>query len=106
VARPAVTLSGPDRLQREERTSPQAEDPKHAALAAAAERTAANPGSSEVVDLASHRITSVHRPSIELLVNNVRVAAVNFELQIELVVKALVVTVRKRPRRQPPLGGV
>lgn len=67
---------------------------KYADLAEAADRTAANPGSSQVVDLATHHITSVHRPSIELLVNNVPVATVDFELQIELVVKALVVTVR------------
>jgi hypothetical protein len=37
-------------------------------LAAAAERTAANPGSSEVVELATHRISSAHHPSVELLV--------------------------------------
>jgi hypothetical protein len=66
---------------------------KQAALAAAAERTAANPGSSEVVNLASHRIASVHRPFVELLINDVHVATVNFELEIEFVVRALVVTV-------------
>jgi hypothetical protein len=67
---------------------------KQGELAAAAERTAANPGSSEVVELASHRISSVHRPFVELLVNDVHLASVNFELDIEFVVKALVVTVR------------
>jgi hypothetical protein len=67
---------------------------KQGELAAAAERTAANPGSAEVVELASHRIRSVHRPSVELLINDVHVATVNFELDIEFVVKALVVTVR------------
>jgi hypothetical protein len=66
---------------------------KQRELAAAAERTAANPGSSEVVELATHRISSVHRPFIELLINDVHVATVNFELDIEFVVKALVVTV-------------
>jgi hypothetical protein len=63
-------------------------------LAAAAERTAANPGGAELVELATHRISSVHRPFVELLINDVRVATVNFELDIEFVVKALVVTVR------------
>jgi hypothetical protein len=67
---------------------------KHASLTEAAERTRADPGSSEVVDLASQRITSVHRPSIELLVDNVHVATVRFELRVEFLVKALVATVR------------
>jgi hypothetical protein len=67
---------------------------KQGELAAAAERTAANPGSSEVVELATHRISSVHRPFVELLINDVHAASVNFELDIEFVVKALVVTVR------------
>jgi len=67
---------------------------KHAALTAAADRTKANPGSSEVVDLATHRITSVHRPYVELLVNDVHVATVRFELQVELLVRALAATVR------------
>ena len=67
---------------------------KYADLAEAVDRTAANPGSPQVVALATHHITSVHRPSIELLVNNVPVATVEFELQVQLVVKALVVTVR------------
>lgn len=63
-------------------------------LAAAAERTAANPGSSEVVELATHRISSAHHPYVELLVNDVHVATVTFDLEVEFVVKALVVTVR------------
>jgi hypothetical protein len=63
-------------------------------LAAAAERTAANPGTSEVVELATHRVSSVHHPSVELLVNDVRVTTVNFELDLEFEVKALVATVR------------
>ena len=67
---------------------------KQGQLAAAAERTAANPGSSEVVELATHRVSSAHHPSVELLVNDVHVATVTFDLTIEFVVKALVVTVR------------
>lgn len=67
---------------------------KHAALTAAADRTRANPGSSEVVDLATHRITSVHRPYVELLLNDVHVATVRFELRVEFLVRALVATVR------------
>jgi hypothetical protein len=67
---------------------------KHAALTAAADRTRGNPGSSEVVDLAAHRITSVHRPYVELLLNDVHVATVRFELRVEFLVRALVATVR------------
>jgi len=67
---------------------------KQGQLAAAAERTAANPGSSEVVELATHRVSSAHHPSVELLVNDVHVATVTFDLEVEFVVKALVVTVR------------
>ncbi len=67
---------------------------KHAALTAAADRTKASPGSSEVVDLATHRITSVHRPYVELLVNDVHVATVRFELRVEFLVRALAATVR------------
>jgi hypothetical protein len=67
---------------------------KQGQLAAAAERTAANPGSSEVVELATHRVSSAHHPSVELLVNDAHLATVTFDLDIELVIKALVVTVR------------
>ena len=67
---------------------------KHRELAAAAEHTAANPGSSEVVKLATHRISSVHRPYVELLLNGTHLTNVNFELTIEFVVTALVATVR------------
>ena len=67
---------------------------KQGQLAAAAERTAANPGSSEVVELATHRIGSTHHPSVELLVNDVHVATVTFDLDVDLIIKALVVTVR------------
>ena len=48
-----------------------------------------------MVKLATHRISSVHRPYVELLVNGVHLANVNFELEIEFVVTALVVTVRE-----------
>jgi hypothetical protein len=67
---------------------------KHAALTAAAERTLASPGTAEVVELATHRINSVHRPAIDLLVNDVHVATIHLELRITFTVHALVVTVR------------
>jgi hypothetical protein len=68
---------------------------KYADLTAAARRTIAAPDSTEVVELATHRITSTHRPFVELLVDDVHVATVRFELCIELVVKGLVGTVRR-----------
>jgi hypothetical protein len=67
---------------------------KQGQLAAAAERTAANPGSAEVVELATHRVSSAHHPSVELLVNDFHVATVTFDLEVEFIVKALVATVR------------
>ena len=67
---------------------------KHRDLVAAATRTSEHPGSTELVELATHRITSVHRPSVDLLVDGVRVAVVRLELEVELLVRALVATVR------------
>ena len=67
---------------------------KHATLSHAAERTKANPGSSAVVELASHRITSVHKPTVELLLNDVHIATIGFEMRVEFLVQALVATVR------------
>jgi hypothetical protein len=46
------------------------------------------------VELATHCITFTHRPFVELLVNDARVATVRFELGVEFVVKGLVATVR------------
>ena len=67
---------------------------KHRDLLAAATRTVEHPGSTELVELTTHRITSVHRPSVDLLVDGVRVAVVRLELEVELLVRALVATVR------------
>ena len=63
-------------------------------LIAAAKRTAAAPGSVEVVDLATHSITWTHNPQIDVLVNDARVATVHFELSIRFKVKGLAATVR------------
>jgi hypothetical protein len=63
-------------------------------LRAAAGRTVTAPGSSEVVELATHRVTSTHSPSADVLVNDTRVRTVHFELRIEFLVKGFVGTVR------------
>lgn len=67
---------------------------KYANLTAAAKRTFATPDSSEIVELSTHTITSAHHPSVELLVNDVHVATVHFELSIKFVVRALVATIQ------------
>jgi hypothetical protein len=67
---------------------------KHRNLLAAATRTVERPGTTELVELATHRITSVHQPSVDVLVDGVRVAVVRLELKVELLVRALVATVR------------
>ncbi len=66
---------------------------KYAALTAAARRTAATPGSEEVVELAAHRVASTHKPEIDVLVDDVRVATLRFELSIEFVIQGLVANV-------------
>lgn len=63
-------------------------------LTAAAKRTTAMPGSSEIVDLATHSITSAHQPRVEVFVNDARVATVRFELSATFTVKGVVATVR------------
>lgn len=68
---------------------------KYADLIAAARRTVATPDSTEVVNLAVHSISATHRPSIEVLLDDVHVATVHFELRIDFVVKGLVGTVRQ-----------
>jgi hypothetical protein len=89
---------------------------KWADLTAAAKRTFATQDSSEVVELAVHTITSTHRPFVELLVNDVHVATVRFELAVKFVIKGLVATVQhgrlvavhagdcERPRWRPRAG--
>jgi hypothetical protein len=55
---------------------------KYTDLTKAAERTLASPGSEEVVVLATHRVSSTHRPSVELLVDGVTVHTFVFELTV------------------------
>jgi hypothetical protein len=66
---------------------------KHADLIAAARRTVSAPGSREVVELATHRVTSTHLPYVDLFVDDVRVSRVHFELSVEFLVHAVVGTV-------------
>jgi hypothetical protein len=66
---------------------------KHAALTAAARRTAGAPGSEEIVDLATHRVTSTHRPYLEVFVDDALVATLRLELTLEFVIHALVAVI-------------
>jgi hypothetical protein len=67
---------------------------KQGDLAAAARGTAAKPGTHALVELASQRISSQHRPFVDLVLDDVHVATINFQLDIEFLVRALVATVR------------
>lgn len=72
---------------------------RHPALVAAAQATAAQatnakPESTEVVQLATHRIDSVHRPQVDIVVNGAHVATLRFELTVTFDVQAAVATVR------------
>jgi hypothetical protein len=53
---------------------------KHAALTDAARRTLAAPASEEVLELATHRITSAYRPRVDVFVDNQKITTVEFDL--------------------------
>ncbi|GAA4848401.1 hypothetical protein [Kitasatospora terrestris] len=68
---------------------------RHSALRAAARRTRDAPGSEEVVTMARHRISSSHRPGVELLVDGVPVGVLELALEVSFEVEALVAVVRR-----------
>ena len=59
-------------------------------LAAAARRTLATPGGTELVNLASHQITVTRNPSVDVMVDDVRVARVQLGLSVVFDVSPLV----------------
>lgn len=67
---------------------------KHSALVAAGRRTAAAPGTEELVELATHKVTSVHRPYVEVLVDDVELTKVDLELRLSFLVKGVLGVVR------------
>ena len=67
---------------------------KYATLVQAARRTAAMPGREEIVDVITHRIGVTSHPSVELLVNEVRVTTIDLALMLEFEVRALTVVIR------------
>jgi hypothetical protein len=63
-------------------------------LTAAARRTRDQPGTSEVVSLAEHTVTVRERPSVDLLVREMRLATLHVELVVEFTERGLAATVR------------
>jgi hypothetical protein len=66
----------------------------HHDIIAAARRTLAAPGSSELVDLIEHQITASQQPSVTIDVDGRRVATVELDLTVEFDVAALVAGVK------------
>jgi hypothetical protein len=64
-------------------------------LAAAAERTRDNPGPSEDVVLVDHEITSIHHPTVDVIVNGSVVTTLTFELTVTLELRGVVAVVRE-----------
>jgi hypothetical protein len=62
-------------------------------LAGAARRTLAIPGGTELVDRGSHQITVTRNPSVDVMVDNVRLARVQLGLSVVFDVSALVAAV-------------
>jgi hypothetical protein len=63
---------------------------EHHDLAAAARRTLAAPGSTELVDVATHGITTTQQPSVGVLVDGRQVATLQLGLSVVFDVSALV----------------
>src|SRR4051794_14204740 len=68
---------------------------KHAQLTQAGRRTLAAPSSVEVVDLLTHRVTSSFRPSVDLMVDGVRVNSFEFDLSIVFDLTGISVVVKR-----------
>jgi hypothetical protein len=67
---------------------------KHRSLAEAARRTREAPGTEEVVALATHKVTSTHRPSVDLTVDGARVGTVELCLTVAFDIRGMVAVVR------------
>jgi hypothetical protein len=67
---------------------------KYSALVEAARRTVASPGSEEIVVLATHRISSTHRPSVDVWVDEVKVNTFEFVLSVQIDIRGLSAVVR------------
>jgi hypothetical protein len=63
-------------------------------VAVARGRTLAAPGTEEVVQLLTHRVTSTHTPEVDLVVDGVTCGTVHFPLALTFDLSAATVTVR------------
>jgi hypothetical protein len=63
-------------------------------LADAARATLRAPGRKEIVQLASHQVTSTHNPAVDLMVDGVRVHTFHFQLDLVLTIDVAAVTVQ------------
>jgi hypothetical protein len=62
---------------------------KHEALLTAAQQTAESPGEEQIVELATHRITSTHRPRIDVEVDDAPVGSIDVEIDVTFVLHAV-----------------
>jgi hypothetical protein len=67
---------------------------QHHDLVAAARRTLASPGSTEVVDLIRHQVTANQEPSVAVLVDGRQVATIQLGLTVEFDISALVAGIK------------
>jgi hypothetical protein len=65
----------------------------HARLVAAARATVDNPGATEMVALAEHRITASHTPHVDLIIDDVKVATIEVTIEIVIDAQGIVATV-------------
>jgi hypothetical protein len=63
-------------------------------LAEAARQTRLAPGRREVVQLGAHQVTSVHHPTIELLIDGVKVHTFRFQLAVTFTIEVAALIVR------------
>jgi hypothetical protein len=63
-------------------------------LTSAAQRTLASPGSSEVVRLATHRVTVEQKPQVSVQVDGAQAATIEFGVSVVLDITALLATIR------------
>ena len=66
---------------------------EHRDLTSAARRTLAVPGSTELVELVTHRITETQEPYVSVLVDDRPVATLRLELSLDFEISALLATV-------------
>jgi len=62
-------------------------------LAAAGRRSLESPGSTEIVELLDHRITSTHQPGVDITVDGVKVAEIRLDVEIAIEIHGLTAVV-------------